>query len=84
MEKAKSYGATAFGNSNVKGKRFYVIYDGKRINFGSSTNNTYIDHGDESKRKAWRARHSQIKLKNGELAYKNKSQSSFWSWHILW
>ena len=50
--KAKSYGATAFGKSLVKGKRFYVIHDGKRINFGSNTNNTFIDHHDEGKRKA--------------------------------
>lgn len=81
---AKSLGATEFGKSNVKGKRFYVIYDGKKINFGSNTNNTFIDHHDNVIRKNWIARHNCIKLKSGEYAYKVKSQPAFWAYKILW
>ena len=77
-------GVTAFGQSKAKDKRFYVIYNGNRINFGSQTNNTFIDHGDTKKRDAWRARHSKIKLKNGELAYQVKTQPEYWSYHLLW
>ena len=56
-EKAFKLGALEFGMSKTKGKRFYVIYDDKKINFGSNTNNTFKDHKDIQKRKAWRARH---------------------------
>ena len=83
-EKAMALGATDFGRSKAKGKRFYVIYDGKKINFGQRDGKTYIDHRDEKKRKAWRARHEKIKLKSGKLAYKDPKQPAFWSYRILW
>jgi len=82
--KAKRLGATKFGSSRAKGKRFYVIYGGRRINFGLRGGSTFIDHRDEKKRRAWRARHSKIKMKDGSLAYKKKTQPSFWSWNLLW
>jgi hypothetical protein len=83
-EKALFLGATQFGESKAKGKRFYVVYNGKKINFGLKGGSTYIDHGDDKKRDAWRARHSKIKLKTGEYAYKVKTQPEFWSYHVLW
>ncbi len=82
--KAKSLGATKFGKSSVKGKRFYVIYDDRIINFGSDIGHTYIDHHDTKKRAAWRARHSKIKNGDGRYVYKLKTSPSFWSWNILW
>ena len=82
--KALKFGATEFGVSKVKNKRFYVVYSGKKINFGLKNGSTFIDHKDPKKRKAWRARHSKILLKDGSLAYKNKHQASFWSYWILW
>lgn len=83
-QKALSLGATEFGVSKVKNKRYYVLYNGKTIHFGLKNGSTFIDHKDESKRKAWVARHSKIKLKDGSLAYKNKNQASYWSTKILW
>jgi hypothetical protein len=82
--KALRLGASDFGNSTVKNKRFYVIYNGKKINFGSSVGNTFIDHKDPAKRRAWKARHSKIKLKTGALAYLNKQQPSYWAYNLLW
>jgi hypothetical protein len=82
--KAKSLGASEFGKSKAKNKRFFVVHGGKKMNFGSDTNNTFIDHGDEIKRKAWKARHSKIKKKDGGFAYLDKHQPEFWSWHLLW
>jgi len=82
-KKAKNLGATEFGISKAKNKRFYVVYDKKIINFGSSVGKAFIDHHDENKRKSWKARHSKI-LKEGKPAYKNKHSASYWSWHILW
>ncbi len=82
--KALKLGATDFGKSKVKNKRFYVIYNGKKINFGLKNGSTFIDHRDKAKQSAWRARHSKIKLKDGTLAYKNKNQASYWSYWLLW
>ena len=82
--KAKSYGATSFGVSKIKNKRFYVVYNGKKINFGLENGSTYIDHRDEKKKSAWIARHSKIMLKDGTPAYKNKNQSAYWSKKLLW
>lgn len=82
-KKAKRLGATDFGLSKAKNKRFYVVYNNKIINFGSSVGLTFIDHHNKDKRAAWMARHSTI-LKNGKPAYKNKESPAFWSWHILW
>ena len=81
---AKALGATAFGNSKAKGKRYYVIYNNKIINFGSDIGSTYIDHHDQKKRRAWQARHSKIKKKQGKYVYKLPSSPAYWSWHLLW
>ena len=83
-QKALSLGATSFGRSDVKNKRYYVIYKKKKINFGLQGGSTFIDHKDEKKRKAWRARHSKIRNKEGQLVYKLKTSPDYWSWNILW
>lgn len=44
--------------SNNKNKRYTAIYpDNKKISFGSPTGSTYIDHGDEVKRRNYLKRH---------------------------
>ena len=82
--KAIKLGATEFGHSHVRGKRFYVIYRGHRINFGAANGSTYVDHEDQHKRAAWYARHSNIKLRDGRFAYRVRESPSYWSWHLLW
>lgn len=77
---------SGIGYSTRKNKRMFVdIGDPikKRIHFGAKGGQTYADHRDEKKRKAWRARHSKI-LKNGKPAYKDKTSPEFYAWHILW
>lgn len=81
---AKKLGATEFGKSKRKDKRFYVIFNGKIINFGSKTNNTFIDHGDVKKKNAWIARHSKIQNKNGEYVIRLKTSPDYWSYRLLW
>ena len=83
-QKAYQLGATELGKSNMKGKRFYVRYQGKKIHFGAEGGSTFIDHKDEKKRQAWRARHSKIRDKQGRLVYKLKTSPSYWSWSLLW
>jgi hypothetical protein len=77
---------SGIGYSGRKGKRFMVdIGDPikRRIHFGSKTGQTYLDHGDNQKRKAWKARHLKI-MKQGKPAYLDKSSPEFYSWHLLW
>ena len=78
------YGAQDIGNSWRKNKRFYVLYDDKYIHFGSKKGKTFIDHNDDKKRKAWKARHKKIINKYGVPFYKIKTSPEFWSWHLLW
>lgn len=82
--KAKRLGATEFGMSEAKDKRYYVIYGGHKINFGSKRGQAFIDHKDNKKRKAWRARHSKIKNKNGQAVIDLKTSPSYWAAQLLW
>ena len=82
--KAISLGASDFGISKSKNKRFYVIYQGKKINFGLKTGSTFIDHGDSTIRRAWIARHSKIKNKEGQYVINLKTSPNFWNLKILW
>jgi len=82
--KALNYGATAVGYSTRQGKKYYVEYNNKIIHFGSDVGKTYLDHGDDDIRRAWRARHSKIKNKAGQYVYTVKESPEWWSWHLLW
>lgn len=83
-EKALKLGATEFGKSKRKDKKYFVLYEGKKINFGSATGQTFLDHGDEKKKENWKARHSKIKDKAGVPFYTKKNSAEFWSTNILW
>jgi hypothetical protein len=83
-DKAKSLGASEFNRSSVKGKRFYVVYNNKKIDFASKTGSTFIDHRDNKIRDAWYARHSKITDKDGNLVINDKSSPSYWSARLLW
>jgi hypothetical protein len=82
--KALSLGATSFDYSDRKNKKYYVVYDGKQIHFGSKEGSTYLDHKDEKKREAWKARHSKIYNKEGQKVITLKTSPSYWSDKILW
>lgn len=83
-KRALALGATDFGESRRLGKRFYVVYGGEVIHFGSDEGKTYIDHKDESKKEAWFARHSVIKNKEGQNVINIKTSPAFWSANVLW
>ena len=82
QRKANKLGYTVY-LSHRKGKRFYVIYNNKKIHFGLKGGSTFVDHHDKDKKKAWRARHSKI-LIDGKPAYKIRSSPEYWVWAILW
>lgn len=82
--KALNLGATDFGKSKVKNKKYYVIYNNKKINFGAKGMSDFTIHKDIKRRELYRKRHSKIKLKDGRYAYKVKESPAYWSWNILW
>ena len=73
--------------STRKGKRFMIKHNDKWIHFGLwpfSGHGTYLDHGDDSIRKAWKARHSVNKNNNGIPFYNDRNSPLYYAWHILW
>jgi len=84
FDKALNLGASDFGKSNNKTKRFYVVYQNKKINFGSKSGSTFIDHQNKDMLKGWRARHSKIINEDGTPFYKIKTSPEYWSWNLLW
>ena len=83
-ERAFDLGATEFGKSRTKNKKFYVVYGGRVINFGQRGYSDFTKHKDEDRREAYMKRHKAIKNKEGKLVYKDKSSPSFWALNLLW
>jgi hypothetical protein len=84
-QKAIKLGATGFGSSDIYGKRFFVEYKGKRIDFGSDSRNTFFDKPDKEKRKNWYARHStNINKKTGKPFIQEKTSGLYWASRLLW
>lgn len=82
--KAFKYGATAFGKSKAKNKKYFVIYNNKIINFGDARYEDYTTTGDKVKRSNYRKRASKIKNKYGQYTFSNKNYPNFWAYHLLW
>jgi hypothetical protein len=83
--KSIKLGATGFGSSDKPGKRFFVIYKDKRIEFGSNSRETFFDNPDRDKRKAWYARHSvKVDKRTGKKFVNEKTSGLYWASKILW
>ena len=74
--------------STAKGKKYTATFcmcneppqkcKGKRVHFGSSTSQTYLDHGDKQKREAYIARH------RVNENWDNPTTPGSLSFHLLW
>ena len=82
--KALNLGATEFGKSKNKNKKYYVVYNGRKINFGHSSYDDFTTHKDPERRRRYLARAKKIKDGNGRLTWKNKNKANFWAIHLLW
>ncbi len=81
---ARFRGATNFGLSSRLNKKYYVVYDGKKINFGDKRYKDFTIHGDKRRRDNYRTRHKGVKMISGKPAYLDKRQPAYWSYWILW
>ena len=74
--------------SKAKNKKFsvYVMKNGKKtlINFGDSRYEDFTQHKDKTRRDNYLKRAKGIKDKNGNLTWKDKNTSNYWSIHYLW
>ena len=74
--------------SKAKNKKFsvYVMKNGKKtlINFGDSRYQDFTQHKDEKRRESYLKRAKGIKNKAGNLTWKDKNTSNYWSVHYLW
>jgi hypothetical protein len=61
-----------------------MLYNERKINFGSKNGQTFIDHKNHDIRRAWIARHSKIKNSNNQYVINLKTSPAYWSRHILW
>jgi len=83
-QKAIRFGALDLKRSTRQGKKFMVYYKGRWIHFGATSYSDFTKHKDTARRRRYRQRHREIKLKDGRAAYKTKTSPAFWSWHLLW
>ena len=83
-KRAKNYGATDFGYSNLEKKKFRVVYKGKTIHFGDSAMQDFTQHHSNDRRTNFRQRMKSVLKKDGSPAYKDKNSPLFWSYHLLW
>lgn len=73
--------------SNREGKRFSIeTPSGRRVHFGAwpYARGTYLDHGQENVRRAWRARHSQIVDGAGQLVWLDPESPAYYAYRVLW
>ena len=84
-----------FKKSNVRGKKYSVIYNNKLINFGDSNMAQYHDstglnlysyknHEDKKRRESYLKRAKNIRDKNGNLTYLNPNSANYYSINYLW
>ena len=84
-----------FKKSTRENKKYMVKVNDKWVHFGDSRYQQYKDttglnlysnlnHLDKERRKAYRSRHEKIRTKDGRLAYLDKNQPAYYSYHYLW
>lgn len=65
------------GYSDVGDKKYYVVYDGKKINFGNRNYEDYLIHNDDQRRKNYKSRHKHDNIRNPKYA-------GYWSYNVTW
>jgi len=84
-----------FKKSTRKDKKYMVKVSDKWIHFGNKNFQqfkdstglglyTHLNHGDKERRKRYLARAKGIKDKQGNLTWKNKESSNYYSIRFLW
>lgn len=90
IAKSKNIKGTIY-ESDKKDKKYYLLLkNGKRVYFGASGYSDYLQLKKidkklaDQRRECYRARHSQIYLKNGKRAIDVKNSAAYLSYNLLW
>ena len=85
INRAKELGAKYLDYSSRKHNKYVVTLPGrKKIHFGSDKYSDYLIHKDKNRRERYLKRSKGIKIKKGELTYKNPESPNYWSVNLLW
>ena len=82
-KKAKTLGADYLDYSRRKNYKYVVEYKDKKIHFGSSNTEDYINHQDHKQREKYLNKVKKIRNKDGQLTYKLPSSPNYWSVNLL-
>ena len=83
----KKYGAHVTSSQKWPHKIQVVWSDGNRahtMHAGDRRYEDYLIHGDPQRRANYRKRARGVRLRDGSLAYLDKSRPAFWAYHVLW
>ena len=70
--------------SPKKDKKIRITIDGRPIDYGLKTSQTWIEGANETKKNSYQARASKIKNSKGEYTYKIRYTPNFLSFWTLW
>ena len=82
-KKASILGADSRDYSKRKNYKYVVEYNDKKIHFGSTKTDDYINHHDHVQREKYLKKAKQIKNKDGQLTYKLPTSPNYWSVNLL-
>ena len=82
--KAMRLGASKFDISKKANYKYYVVFNNRTIHIGHKKYSDFTWHKDEERRERYHDRHKVILKKDGNPAYLDKNQASYWSLNILW
>jgi hypothetical protein len=83
-QRAKELGLPMPHSSQRKGKKLFIVYNGRKIHFGSRSNSDYLIHNDDEQRERFHTRATKIRSKDGSFAYQNMNSPLYYSVNILW
>ena len=67
-----------FGVSKVRNKKYSVVVDGKRVDFGATGYFDYTKHRDDARKERYLQRH------RAKEDWSNLKSAGFWARYVLW
>ncbi len=89
----KKIGNYTYEKSTAKGKKLMTEVKGKKVHFGDKNmqqfkdktgNYSSKDHGDNERKKSYRARSAGIKNKQGKLTKNDPTSANYHARRVLW
>lgn len=77
LPKAVKNNISDYGYSKAKNKKYYVVYNNKKINYGDIHYEDYLIHKDEKRREQYISRHHKDK-------FNDPTKPGYYSLWVLW